>query len=81
MVSASSSVDEVLVNDSSSLAEMIESVAPDFLVIGSDWAVKDYHAQIGVSPDWLLQRDVTLFYVDRISDLSSTNLKERIRGH
>lgn len=80
MVGSSASVDSVLVNDSTSLREMIMEVSPDFLVIGADWAPpKDYHAQIGCSAEWLYEQNVALFYVDRLGDLSSTNLKARIR--
>lgn len=80
MVGASASVDSVLVNADTSLESLLLDVRPDFLVIGVDWAPpKDYHAQIGVSPEWLYEHDIALFYVDRISDLSSTNLKARVR--
>ena len=50
----------------------------DFLVVGSDWAKKDYHAQIGVTQERLDQRGITLVYVPYTEGVSTTELKERI---
>jgi cytidyltransferase-like protein len=72
-------VDEVHRNDSPDLAPLLRHTRPDFLVIGSDWAHKDYHAQIGVSDFELARMGITLLYIDRWSPYSSTELKERIR--
>ena len=59
---------------------LIESINPDFLVIGSDWAPpKDYYAQLQITQEWLAERDIALLYLDRMGDHSSTNLKARIR--
>jgi cytidyltransferase-like protein len=79
MVKAIKYVDEVLRNDSEDLTDLLYAVRPDFLVIGSDWAQKDYHAQISAPPRWLATHGITLLYIDRWSPHSSTELKERIR--
>jgi glycerol-3-phosphate cytidylyltransferase len=59
---------------------LIEEVNPDFLVIGVDWAPpKDYYGQLQITQEWLADRHIALLYLDRLGDLSSTNLKARIR--
>lgn len=59
---------------------LIEEVNPDFLVIGSDWAPpKDYYEQLQITQGWLTDRNIALLYLDRLGDMSSTNLKVRIR--
>lgn len=52
----------------------------DFLVIGSDWATKDYYAQIGVTQEWLDEKGITLCYVPYTQGVSTSILKERIIG-
>jgi glycerol-3-phosphate cytidylyltransferase-like family protein len=59
---------------------LIEQVAPDFLIIGSDWAGRDYYGQLQISSSYLQKRHIALLYLDRNSGHSSTELKERIRG-
>lgn len=61
--------------------ELIEFVEPDVLVVGSDWARKDYLKQIDVTQDWLDERHIILAYVPYIQTMpiSSTELKRRIR--
>lgn len=75
-------VDDVVTNDSESLAALIEEVRPDFLVVGQDWAVRDYYAQIGVDQEWLDDRQVHLLYVPRpAGSCSSTEMKSRVKDH
>lgn len=66
-------------NNSTTLESLLKSDKPDFLVIGSDWATKDYYAQIGVDQSWLDKHEVTLCYVPYTKGISTTQLKERIR--
>jgi cytidyltransferase-like protein len=56
----------------------IEDVEPDFIVVGSDWAKKDYYAQMGFTQKWLDERNITLVYVPYTEGISSTMLKERL---
>ncbi len=66
---------EVLKNSSAG-RELIEYVKPNILVIGSDWAKKDYYAQIDVNQDFMDAHNITMVYVPR-SDISSTEIKAR----
>lgn len=80
MVAACRDVDQVVLNDSACLGPLIREVKADFLLIGQDWAVKDYHAQIGLTQNQLDDAAVTLLYVPRpVGTMSSTELKARIR--
>lgn len=71
-------VDEIIKNDEVSLASMLINILPDFLVVGSDWAKKDYYAQIGVSESWLQEYGIMLIYVPYTENISTTVLKERL---
>ncbi len=55
----------------------ILKVHPDFIVIGSDWAKKDYYKQMGFDQDWLDQHGISLVYFPRTRVLSSTEIKAR----
>jgi cytidyltransferase-like protein len=56
----------------------IELVKPDYIIIGSDWATKDYHAQMGFTQEWLDERGIGLVYVPYTKGISSTDLRARI---
>lgn len=58
----------------------IEDVNPDLIVIGSDWARKDYHAQMGFDQDWLDARGIGLCYVPYTKGISTTDIKSRLLG-
>ena len=58
----------------------IELVQPDIIVIGSDWARRDYYAQMQFTQDWLDERSISLMYVPYTPGISSTDLKKRIAG-
>lgn len=66
----------VLKNESAG-RELIEQVKPDVLTIGSDWARKDYYSQIDVDQDWLDERNITMIYIPRVPNMSSTDIKRR----
>lgn len=55
----------------------IEAVQPDIIAIGSDWARKDYYAQMGFNQDWLDERQISMIYIPYTSGISTTNLKAR----
>lgn len=52
----------------------------DILVVGSDWAKKDYYAQIGISQEQLDKWGILLCYIPYTEGISTTQLKERIIG-
>lgn len=69
----------VVFENKSAGKELIMSVSPDIIAIGSDWARKDYYAQIGVDQDFLDDMGITLVYIPYTAGISSTQLKARLR--
>jgi glycerol-3-phosphate cytidylyltransferase len=66
-------------NESSKITiETSMPVFPTFIVIGDDWATKDYYKQMGFTKEWLTAKGITLLYVARQRDLSSTAIKGRM---
>lgn len=57
----------------------IELVQPDLIVIGSDWARRDYYTQMEFSQDWLDERGIGLCYIPYTQGISSTDIKSRMR--
>lgn len=72
-------VDEVIpnVNGADSRPTIIQ-VKPDFIVIGSDWAQKDYYAQMHFTQQWLDKHNITLCYVPYTKGISTTLVKKRV---
>jgi cytidyltransferase-like protein len=56
----------------------IELVKPNFIVIGSDWAERDYHKQMGFTQNWLDERDISLVYIPYTKDISTTDIRKRV---
>jgi glycerol-3-phosphate cytidylyltransferase len=56
----------------------IESVMPSLIVIGSDWARRDYYTQMAFDQDWLDDRGIGLCYIPYTQGISSTAIKERM---
>ncbi len=56
----------------------IETIAPDLIVVGSDWARRDYYAQMGFTQDWLDERGIGLVYIPYTDGISSTAIKARL---
>lgn len=72
-------VTEVIENSSGADSKpSILRVKPDFIVIGDDWACRDYYAQMGFTSEWLDSWGVRLIYVARQRNLSSTQVKSRM---
>lgn len=70
---------EVELNDGPGI-DLIDRIRPDYLVIGSDWLSKDYLKQIGVSVQFLEERDISLVYVRYTPGISTTIIKERLQN-
>lgn len=86
VVSAVRYVDEVVTLDQHDAKGLIEKVSPDFLIIGSDWALprpdgSTYLDQLRVTAEWLRERRIVLLFQFREGLYSTTELKERVRGH
>lgn len=74
-------VDEVIANFGGADSKpAICSVEPDFVVIGDDWARRDYYAQMQFTQVWLDENEITLVYVPYTKGISTTDLKARIAG-
>lgn len=58
--------------------ELINKIRPDILVIGSDWARKDYLKQIDVSQDFLDDRNISVLYTPYTKGISTTDIKKRL---
>ena len=56
----------------------IEHVSPDLIVVGSDWARRDYHKQMGFDQDWLDEHGIGLVYIPYTEGISSTAIKARL---
>jgi glycerol-3-phosphate cytidylyltransferase len=72
-------VDQVLPNIGGTDSRItIETVMPDLIVIGSDWARRDYYTQMAFDQDWLDDRGIGLCYIPYTQGISSTAIKERM---
>lgn len=78
LVAAVRHVDQVIPNDGTDQPALIAEVNPTMIVIGSDWATKDYYGQLGITQDFLDQNDITMTYVPRTGEWSTTELKARL---
>lgn len=56
----------------------IESASPDVIVVGSDWAKRDYYSQMQFTQEWLDDRGIWLCYVPYTAGISSTEVKRRL---
>lgn len=74
-------VDEVVPNWGGADSRIaIDVVKPNLIVVGSDWATRNYHAQMGFDQAWLDERGIGLCYVPYSWGISSTDIKKRLRG-
>lgn len=73
------SVENVIANSGGADSKEAISLAnPDIIAIGSDWARKDYYAQMGFDQDWLDERDIALIYIPYTQGISTTEIKRRL---
>jgi len=56
----------------------IQQVKPDLVIIGSDWARRDYYKQMQFDQDWLDKHKIGLCYIPYTDGISTTDLKKRI---
>lgn len=57
----------------------VEDVEPDLIVVGSDWARRNYYEQMGFDQDWLDARGIGLVYIPYTKGISTTDIKSRMR--
>lgn len=80
VVEACQYVDSVVVNSGDEDSKVaIMAVDPDIIAIGSDWARKDYHAQMQFTQDWLDAWGISLIYIPYTKGISSTDIKARLK--
>ena len=73
-------VDEVVPNiGGKDSKQSIMLVNPDVIAIGTDWARKNYYEQIGFTQDWLDERNIILTYIPYTKNISTTEVKRRLR--
>jgi cytidyltransferase-like protein len=58
--------------------ELIQAVEPDIIAIGTDWAKRDYHAQIDTPVDYFEERSIAMLYIPYTLGISTTDLKTRL---
>jgi glycerol-3-phosphate cytidylyltransferase len=72
-------VDEVVMNLGDENSKLpIETCKANYVVIGSDWAKKDYLKQIGLTYEWLEEKNVSLCYVPYTKGISTSTIKQRL---
>lgn len=72
-------VDGVIANSGDADSKpAIEAIEPNLIVIGSDWARRDYYAQMQFDQDWLDERGIGLAYIPYTQGISSTDIKARL---
>lgn len=72
-------VDEVIPNyEGADSKSAILSVMPNVIVIGSDWAKKDYYYQMGFSQEWLDHYGIALCYVPYTWEISTSKIKGKM---
>jgi glycerol-3-phosphate cytidylyltransferase len=75
-------VDEVIPNNGGGDSRSsIEQAQPDLIVIGSDWARRDYYKQMGFDQDWLDSKGIGLCYIPYTQGISTTGLKARLERY
>lgn len=73
-------VDKVVMNVGGADSRIaIDQVQPNYIVVGSDWAEKNYHAQMGFDQKWLDDRGIGLVYVPYTKTVSSTAIRSRMQ--
>lgn len=79
MLRACRMVDAVIVNFGEERAgPVIDAVAPDLLVIGDDWRDRDYLGQLHIDQAFLDHRGLSIEYVPRVRDWSTTGIRTAI---
>ncbi len=56
----------------------IERANPDFILHGDDWTGEAYLKQLGLTQDWLDEKNITLLYVPYTKGISTPEIKKRI---
>lgn len=76
-------VDKVIPNDQttkgSSAIKTIKEFGAKLIIVGSDWAKKDYPAQLGTTWDELQELGISVCFVPYTKNISTTEIKRRLQ--
>ena len=73
-------VDKVIPNSEGEDSKpTILSVNPKFIVIGSDWAKKDYYKQMNFTQQWLDDNGYILIYIPYSENISTSLIKKKLK--
>lgn len=60
--------------------DLVSATRPDFLVVGTDWARRDYYAQIGMTQNDLDRMGIALVYLPmRPAGISASEIVRRLQ--
>lgn len=72
-------VDSVVPNtDGEDSKPTILSINPKFIIIGSDWAKKDYYKQMNFTQEWIDENNMVLLYLPYTENISTTKIKNKL---
>lgn len=72
-------VDDVIKNIGNEDSKIsILLVKPNIIVVGSDWAQKDYYSQMNFTQKWLDENNIAIAYVPYTKEISTTKIKQKI---
>jgi len=79
IISSLKFVSEVIINEGDEDSKKsILKVKPNFIVVGSDWVEKDYCKQMTFDEKFLIKNNITLIFIPRLMNFSSSNIKKLI---
>lgn len=61
-----------------SIKDVIETVEPNIIAIGTDWLKKDYLKQVGLTVKYLEGKNISLLYTPYTYGISTTEIKRRL---
>ena len=74
-------VDKVIPNtEGEDSKPTILGVNPKFIIIGSDWAKKDYYKQMNFTQQWLDDNGYVLIYIPYTDSISTSLIKEKLKS-
>lgn len=80
VVGAIGYVDKVIQTDHRRTKSDLQYLRPRIVVISTDWYQRDIYRQWDVTQQWLDMMNITLAYLPHTNGISSTQIKECIRG-
>lgn len=73
-------VDEVIINTGDNdWHNVLDEVRPEIIATSTEWAVKDYYKQMGVTAEELENRGIYLVHIPFTKEVSTTQIIERIK--